>query len=76
MLKSEQTSLQAVEWLSYMQEQDICKDSEGNQITMSHAYHQGEAKFYDKLSNKYLKPDGHVLVDGKHHFFEFKGYVI
>ena len=72
-MKQEQTSFQAVQWLSYMQEQEFCVDSQGNKITISQAYHQGEAQFYDKISNKYLKPDGHMIVDGKHHFFEFKG---
>ena len=62
----DQTSLGALQWLTYRQELDGM-DSNGKFCQIHHNFHQGE-----KNVDGYY-PDGYMLKDGKHYFYEFNG---
>ena len=62
----DQTSLAAVQWLTYIQEV-YGTDSKGNFCQLHHNFHQGE-----KNIDGYF-PDGYMLKDGEHLFFEYNG---
>ena len=62
-----------IQWLNYIQNQ--CRDSNGQIVQIEHEYFRGEVTFEDKKLMKIWKPDGHALIDGKHHFYEYLGNV-
>ena len=68
MLKAEQVSMPAMQWIYYRQAIDG-KDSEGKYVQMEHAYHRGEKEFEG------MKVDGYMFKDGKHVFYEFLGSI-
>lgn len=65
----DQTSLAAVQWLTYIQEV-YGKDSKGNFCQLHHGFHQGEKN----VDGKY--PDGYMFRDGEHKYFEFNGKIV
>ena len=62
-----QVSFPQIQWLMFMQESDICIDSNGNKIQIQHEY------FRDEVVINGHKPDGYILRDKKNIFFEFLG---
>ena len=65
-IMTSQTSLVAVQWLYWIQEQPICFDN-GRKIQLEHHYHRGEVDFEG------WNPDGYINKNGEHVFFEFLG---
>ena len=66
------TSLGAVQWMNYMQESDICLDSNGNRQTIESLYFQGEHKIRVG-DNTILEIDGYFKKDGQEYFLEYHG---
>ena len=56
-----------IEWLNYLQTQDICVDQSGQRQTIQTAMNFGEYK----INNKPV--DGYMVKDGVKFFFEFYG---
>ena len=56
-----------IEWLNYLQTQDICIDSNGVRQTIQTAMNVGEYKVNGK------PVDGYMIKDGKQFFFEYYG---
>ena len=56
-----------VEWLMYMQTQDICLDRAGNRVKIQHAMNQGEHMINGK------PVDGFLEKDGEKFYFEYYG---
>ena len=66
------TSLGAVQWMNYLQESDICVDSNGNRQTIESSYFQGEHKVQiDK--DTFLEIDGYFKKDDHEYFLEYHG---
>ena len=66
------TSLGAVQWMNYIQESDICLDSNGNRQTIESLYFQGEHKI-QVGDNTILEIDGYFKKDGQEYFLEYHG---
>ena len=61
------TSLGAVQWINYLQQSDLCVDSNGNRITIENAYYQGE------INIEGWDVDGYFKKDEKEYFLEYHG---
>ena len=70
-LMADQMSLGQIQWLMYLQETDLCKDSQGKRIQLQHGYYQGE-HIVKSPENDY-KVDGYMMKDGIEYFFEYLG---
>ena len=66
------TSLGAVQWMNYLQQSDICVDSNGTRQTIESSYFQGEHKI-EVGDNKILEIDGYFKKDDKEYFLEYHG---
>ena len=62
-----QVSFPQIQWLMFMQESDVCVDSDGNKIQIQHGY------FRDEVVINGYKPDGFLMRDNRKVFFEFLG---
>lgn len=62
-----QISFPQIQWLMFIQESDICIDSNGSRIQIQHGY------FRDEIVINGYKPDGFMLRDNRQIFFEFLG---
>ena len=60
-------SLVSLQWLTDIQESNLCVDKEGHRVQIEHAYHRGE-----KIIGNW-KWDGFFIRDGKKFFLEFNG---
>ena len=56
-----------IEWLCWLQTQDICVDSDGVRQTIQHALNFGEHQINGR------PVDGFMIKDGIEHYFEFYG---
>ena len=65
------TSLGAVQWMNYLQQSDICVDSNGTRQTIESSYFQGEHKI--EVGDKILEIDGYFQKDDKEYFLEYHG---
>lgn len=66
LIEAKSISFKQIQWLYYIEATE-CMDKNGNRVTLEHGYHRGEKKFGGYL------PDGYMLKDGRHYFFEFLG---
>ena len=67
MLKHEQTSFEALQWINY-QEAIFRRDFNDNSLRIEQSYYRGEIEYYG------LKPDGYLKVaDNTEYFFEYQG---
>ena len=66
------TSLGAVQWMNYLQESDICVDSNGNRQTIESSYFQGEHKV-QVGKDTFLEVDGYFKNDDHEYFLEYHG---
>ena len=72
-------SLDAIEWINYEQSKFLKRD--GSRHVIRHALNYGEVDIKGEesrtdsnlIKHKIYRPDGYVVVDGIHHFFEFDG---
>ena len=60
-------SFSQIQWLLYMQETDLCLNSNGDKIQIQHAYFRGE----HEVDN--FKIDGYFVKDGIEYFLEYLG---
>ena len=68
MLTKEGASLEALQWLMWLE--STISTKLGNPIVIEHAYHRGE-----KIFGKW-KVDGYACIEGMNWFFEYHGMFI
>ena len=66
-IMASQMSFPQIQWIQYLEQTDICVDSEGVRHRIEHGYYRGEYEFEG------IKPDGYLFINGEHLFFEFLG---
>ena len=66
------TSLGAVQWMNYLQQTDICVDSNGIRKTIESSYFQGEHKV-QVGKDTFLEIDGYFKKDDHEYFLEYHG---